>query len=87
MFEDGAFSHKIDYITIFKDIPHLEGDQNRITGSKVTAFLLNGWILPLGEASAVKSLRLQPVQHAFFDKCTFKYRLTVQALNDADITV
>ena len=29
------------------------------TSSKVTAILLNGWILPIGGASAVKSLRLQ----------------------------
>ena len=37
---DGAFSH--DYVTIDKEI------LNCITGSKVTALLLNGWILPIG---------------------------------------
>ena len=44
MVEDGAFSHKIDYVTIFKEILNLEGHPNSITGSKVTAILLNGWI-------------------------------------------
>ena len=49
---DGAFSHKIDYVTIFKDILNPEGHPNRITGSKVTAIFLNGWILPIGGASS-----------------------------------
>ena len=56
MVEDGAFSHKIDYVTIFLEILNLEGHQNRITGSRVTVILLNGWILPIGGASAVEGL-------------------------------
>ena len=48
---DGAFSHKLDYVTIFKDILNPEGHPNRITGLKVTAILLNGWILPIGGAA------------------------------------
>ena len=51
-FADGAFSHKIGYITIFKEIVNPEGHLNRITGSKVTAILLNGWVLPIGGASS-----------------------------------
>ena len=35
---DGAFSHKIDYVTIFKEILNPKGHPNRITGSKVTDF-------------------------------------------------
>ena len=66
MVEDGAFIHKIDYVTILKGILYLEGHPNRITGSKVTAILLNGLILPFGGASAVKGLRLQPAQQACF---------------------
>ena len=66
MVEDCAFSHKIDYVTIFKEILNLEGHPNRITGLKVTAILLNGWILPIGGASAVKGLRLQPAHQACF---------------------
>ena len=34
-----------------------EGHPNRISGSKVTAILLKGWILPIGEASSVECLR------------------------------
>ena len=49
---DSAFSHKIDYVTIFKEILNPEGHQNRITDTKVTAILLNGWILPIGETSS-----------------------------------
>ena len=41
---DGAFSHKIDYI---KDILDLLKHLNCITGSRVSAILLNGWILSI----------------------------------------
>ena len=64
--EDGAFSHKIDYVTNFKEILNLEEHPNRITGSKVTAVLLNGWIFPVGGASSMKGVRLQPAQQASF---------------------
>ena len=37
MVEDGAFSHKIDYVPISKEILNLEGHQNLITSSKVMA--------------------------------------------------
>ena len=46
MVEDGVFSHKIDYVTIFKEILNHEGHPNN--GLKFTAILLNGWILPIG---------------------------------------
>ena len=64
MVEDGAFSHKIDCFTKKNQILNPEGHSNCITGSKVTAYLLNGWILPVGGASAGKGLRLQPAQQA-----------------------
>ena len=54
--EDGAFSHKIDYVTIFWEILNLEGHPNRITGLRDAAILLNWWILPIGGASAVEGL-------------------------------
>ena len=41
MVADGAFSHKIDYLTIFEEILNPEGHPNLITGLKVTAILLN----------------------------------------------
>ena len=71
MVEDGAFSHEIDYVTVFKEILNLEGHPNCITGSKVMAILLNGWILPIGGALAVKGLRLQPAPQA----CLEMFRL------------
>ena len=48
MVEDGASSHKVDYV------------------QQVKRILLNGWILPIGGASAVKGLRVQPAQQACF---------------------
>ena len=60
MVEDGDFRHKIDCVTILKEILNLEAHPNCITGSKVTAILLNRWILPIGGVSAVKDLGLQP---------------------------
>ena len=39
-----------------QEILNLEGHLNRSTGSRVTALLLNGWILPFGGASAVEGL-------------------------------
>ena len=56
LFEDGAFSHKIHYVTIFLGIPNLERHPNCITGSRVRAILLNWWILPFGGASSVEDL-------------------------------
>ena len=63
MVEDGAFSHKLDYVTMFLEILHLEGHSNHIAGSKITAIFLNGWILPIdGVASGP---RLQPAAGLF----------------------
>ena len=36
---NGVFSHKIDYVAIFQEIPNLEGHLNRIIVSRVTAIL------------------------------------------------
>ena len=46
--KDGAFSHKIDYVSICLEIQNLEGHFNRFIGSKVTTILVNGGILPSG---------------------------------------
>ena len=54
---NGAFSHKIDYVTFFLEIVNLEGHPNTITGSRVTVILLKGWILLIGGASEVEGLR------------------------------
>ena len=47
MVENGASSHN-NQIDIFSDILNPEGYQNCFIGSKVTAIMLNGWILPTG---------------------------------------
>ena len=40
---------KLD-LTNFLEILNLEGHPNHITGSRVTAILLNVWILPIGHS-------------------------------------
>ena len=54
MVEDGAFSHKIDYV--FQENLNLKGHPNRVTGSKVREiFLMGGFCLLMelhGEGSA-----------------------------------
>ena len=57
MVEDGALSNKVDYVTIFWEILNLEGHPNRITDSRVTAILLDGWISHIGGASSMEGLR------------------------------
>ena len=51
---------------MLKETLNLEGHPNHIAGSKAKVVLQNGWILPIGGASAVKGLRLQPTQQACF---------------------
>ena len=51
MVNNGASSHKSNYIDLFFKILNLEGHQNRCIGSKVTVILLNEWILPTGGAA------------------------------------
>ena len=50
--KNDASSHKTNYIDILSKILNLEGHQNCCIGPKVTAILLNGWILPNGGASS-----------------------------------
>ena len=82
MVEDGAFSHKIDYVALFWEILNFEGHQNCTTGSIVMAILLNGLILPIGGASAVEGLlstgpspsSLLSVNNYRFDKSSTFYK-------------
>ena len=75
MVEDGAFSHKIDYIQIFKEILN---HQNRITGSKETAFFAE-WVdfaywwsfSGEGSASAASAAGLINFQH--IPDCPFSH--------------
>ena len=61
---DSTSSYKLDYVLVIKNILNPEGHQNWISGSKVTAILLKGRILPFGGASSGEGLRLQPAQQA-----------------------
>ena len=54
---DTSSSYKIDYAIGIRTFLNPEGHPNPITGSKVTAILLKGWILPIGGISAVEGLR------------------------------
>ena len=65
MVEDGAFSNKIDYVAIVLEILNFEGHHNRITGSRVTAILLNGWILSIDGAVEGLQNRGYPVYFFF----------------------
>ena len=60
MVQDGAFSHKIEYIQLFKEIFNPEGHPNRFNSSKVTAIFAKGW------SCIGKGPRLQPAQQACF---------------------
>ena len=54
---DSSSSYKIDYVIVIKTFLIPEWHQNCICGSKVTAILLKGWILPIGGASSLEGLR------------------------------
>ena len=41
---DTSSSYKIDYVIVMKNFLNLEGHQNPISGSEVTAIFLKGWI-------------------------------------------
>ena len=43
-------------VIVIKNFLNLEGHQNPIIGSKVTAILLKGWISPIGGALPVEGL-------------------------------
>ena len=60
---DSSSSYKIDYVIVIKNFLNPEGYQNPINGSKVTAILLKGWILPIGGASAVEGPRSTGLPH------------------------
>ena len=55
---------------MIEEIRNLEGHQNRITGSTVTAILLNEWIFPIGksgEASQWRACYQQGLPRLFFN--------------------
>ena len=67
---------------MIKNFLNPKGHQNPIDGSKVTAILLRGWILPIGAASAGEGLRLQRAQQA----CLYLILLAVDRVQVSDHT-
>ena len=68
---DRASSYKIDYVVVIKSYLNPKGHQNPISGSKVTAILLKGWILSIGGASAVEGLQSTRLPRLVFPYLTF----------------
>ena len=58
MVKNSASSHIIDYITIFKENINFKGLQNCITGSGITAILLNGLISPIEQSGGASRWRV-----------------------------
>ena len=53
---------------MIKNFLNPEGHQNTINGSKVTAILLRGWILPIRGPSEVEGLRSMGLHRLVFIK-------------------
>ena len=79
---DGAFNHKIEYVTIFSEILNPEGHPNCITGSKVTSILLHGWILPVGGASPGRVFACSLRSILVFTRASFLHRCRKEADTD-----
>ena len=72
------FNHKVDNVTHFQKILNLEGHPIGITGSRVTAILLNGWILPMFGASAVEGLPSKGLpRSSLFDGFSLEHSLNL----------
>ena len=54
MVEDGAFFHKIDHVTILKEILNLKGHPNCITGSKAVKGL---HLQPAQQACCIRQIK------------------------------
>ena len=57
MIRDSSSGYKIDYVKVIKNFLNPKEHQNPTNGSKVTAILLKGWILPIGGASALDGMQ------------------------------
>ena len=68
---DSFSSYKIDNVIVIKNFLDSKRHQNPISGSKVTAILLKGWILSIGGASAVEGLQSTRLPRLVFPYLTF----------------
>ena len=62
---------------MIKNFLNPEGHQNRISGSKVTAILLKGCILPIGGASSVEGMRSMGLPRLVFKDAGLTLNLTI----------
>ena len=85
MVGDGAFSHKIDCNRTILEILNLKGHLNRNIGSKVTAILLNRWVLPIGGVAwgRVCTWSLHNRLVFFFFFCYFQEHLVLHCIASA----
>ena len=72
MVGDGASTHEINYVGKFYDIINLEGQHNRITGSRAMAILLKGELLPIGGVASGSSAPAACAAGLFNCDLTFK---------------
>ena len=77
MMRDSSSSYKIDCFIVIKTILNPVGHQNCISGLKVRTILLKGWILHIGEASAVEGLRSTGLPRLVFLMYTYKHGLAL----------
>ena len=70
---------------MIKNFLNPEGHQNRLSGSKVTAFSLKGRILPIGGASLVEGLRSTGLPRLVL--LTLTHSIYGDNLNDLDFTI
>ena len=68
MVRESTSSYKLDYVIVIKNIQNPEGNQNPISGSKVTAVLLKGWICLLVELHRGRSAPAACAAGLFFLK-------------------
>ena len=81
MVEDGAFSHKIDYVPFFEENLNLEGHLNCTIVSKVTTILVNWGILTSGGVASESVCACNLHSRLVF----FVFKLKQQKLKDTNI--
>ena len=74
---DSTSSYKIDFVIVVKNFLNPEGHANLISGLKVTAILLKGWIVPIGGPSSGRVCACSLRSSLFAVQSTFHGNLSV----------
>ena len=74
----GRIQSPMEYVlvvlaSLLLEILYFEGHPNRITDSRVTVILLNGWNFPIGGASAVEGMQLTGLPCLVFYSIVISY--------------